>query len=118
RPNRYEAGQDSIFDTPGFVILIALGVGALCGLWNGLLVAFFDIQPIIATLLLMLSGRGIAQMITEGQSPTFTNDTLAFVGRGTIFGLPFPVYLAAAALIIVTLLVRRTALGIMIESGG
>lgn len=116
--NRYEAGQESIFYTPGFVILIALGVGALCGLWNGLLVAFFDIQPIIATLILMISGRGIAQMITEGQSPTFTNDTLAFVGRGTIFGLPFPIYLAAAALIIVTLIVRRTAIGMMIESVG
>lgn len=116
--NRYEAGQENILYTPGFVILIALGVGALCGLWNGLLVAFFDIQPIIATLILMISGRGIAQMITEGQSPTFTNETLAFVGRGTIFGLPFPVYLAAAALIIVTLFVRRTAIGMMIESVG
>ena len=42
--NRHEAGQENILYTPGFVILIALGVGALCGLWNGLLVAFFDIS--------------------------------------------------------------------------
>ncbi len=116
--NRYERGADSIFYTPGFVIAIAIGVGALCGLWNGILVAFFDIQPIVATLILMIAGRGIAQMITEGQSPTFTNDTLAFIGRGTIFGLPFPIYMSVAILIVVYLLVRRTAIGMMIESVG
>lgn len=116
--NRYEAGSDNILYRPGFVILIALGAGALCGLWNGFLVAFFDIQPIIATLILMISGRGVAQMITEGQSPTFTNEALAFIGRGTIFGVPFPIYLAAAVLLIVTIAVRQTAIGMMIESVG
>lgn len=116
--NRHESGSDNILYTPGFVIAIAIGVGALCGLCNGILIAIFDIQPIIATLILMISGRGIAQMITDGQSPTFTNETLAFVGRGTIFGLPFPIYLSAAVLLIVYLLVRRTAIGLMIESVG
>jgi simple sugar transport system permease protein len=116
--NRYERGSDNVLYTPGFVILIAIGVGALCGLWNGILVAFFDIQPIIATLILMIAGRGIAQMITEGQSPTFTNETLAFVGRGVIFGIPFPVYLALFVLLVVYLLVRRTAIGLLIESVG
>jgi ribose/xylose/arabinose/galactoside ABC-type transport system permease subunit len=115
---RYEGGSDNILYTPGFVILIAIGVGALCGLWNGILVAYFDIQPIVATLILMIAGRGIAQMITEGQSPTFTNETLAFIGRGTIFGLPFPIYLSVAVLLGVYLFVRRTALGMMIESVG
>lgn len=116
--NRYENGATEFYYTPMFVILIAIGAGALCGLWNGILVAFFDIQPIIATLILMISGRGIAQMITKGQSPTFTNETLAFVGRGVIFGMPFPVYLYLAALLIIILLVRRTALGLLIESVG
>ncbi len=116
--NRYENGSDNILYRPGFVILIAVGVGALCGLWNGILVAFFDIQPIIATLILMISGRGIAQMITDGQSPTFQNETLAFVGRGTIFGVPFPIYLAVAVLLFVYVVVRRTAIGMMIESVG
>lgn len=116
--NRHEGGSDSIFYTPGFVILIAIGVGALCGLWNGILVAFFDIQPIIATMILMISGRGIAQLVTEGQSPTFTNDTLAFIGRGVIWGVPFPIYLSVIVLMAVYLLVRRTAIGMMIESVG
>lgn len=116
--NRYEDGSDNILYTPGFVILIAIGVGALCGLWNGILVALFDIQPIIATLILMIAGRGIAQMVTEGQSPTFTDETLAFIGRGVIWGVPFPIYLSLAVLVVVTLMVRRTAIGLLIESVG
>ncbi|GAB5426471.1 MAG: ABC transporter permease [Crocinitomicaceae bacterium] len=114
----YEAGATEFYYQPAFVIIISIFVGALCGLWNGVLVAFLDLQPIIATLILMVAGRGIAQMITGGQSPTFTDDTLAFVGRGVVFGIPFPIYIAIAVLIIVTLLVRRTALGLLIESVG
>ena len=115
---RYENGATEFYYTPGFVILIAIGVGALCGLWNGILVALLNIQPIIATLILMVAGRGVAQMLTKGQSPTFTNETLAFVGRGVIFGVPFPIYLAIVVLVIMYLLVRWTALGLLIESVG
>ncbi len=114
----YEGGAAEFYFQPGFVIMITIAVGALCGLWNGVLVAFLDLQPIIATLILMVAGRGIAQMITGGQSPTFTNDALAFVGRGVLFGIPFPIYVAFGALIVVMLLVRRTALGLFIESVG
>src|SRR5206468_2761531 len=47
------------------VLGAALGVGLVCGLWNGILVAVLGIQPIVATLILMVAGRGIAQLITE-----------------------------------------------------
>ena len=114
----YEAGATEFYYQPGFVIVITIAVGAICGLWNGILVAFLDLQPIIATLILMVAGRGIAQLITNGQSPTFTNETLAFVGRGVVFGVPFPIFIAIAVLIVVTLLVRRSALGLLIESVG
>jgi simple sugar transport system permease protein len=116
--NRHESGATSIIYTPAFVIAIAIGAGALCGLWNGILVAILDIQPIIATLILMVAGRGIAQMITEGQSPTFTNASLAFIGRGTPLGIPFPIYLTLGLLALVYALVRWTALGLLIESVG
>lgn len=115
---QYEAGATEFYYQPGFVILITLVVGLICGLWNGILVAFLDLQPIIATLILMVAGRGVAQLITGGQSPTFTNDSLAFIGRGVVFGVPFPIYLAVAVLILVVVLVRRTALGLLIESVG
>jgi galactofuranose transport system permease protein len=116
--NQYEDGATAFYVQPGFVILITIAIGALCGLWNGILVAFLELQPIIATLILMVAGRGVAQLITSGQSPTFTNETLAFIGRGVVLGVPFPIYIAIAVLIAVTLLVRRSALGLFIESVG
>ncbi len=100
------------------VFLISIGAGALCGLWNGFLVAFLEIQPIVATLILMVAGRGIAQMITGATIATFQNQGLAFLGVGYILGLPSAIYIALAALILVYVLVRRTALGMMIESVG
>lgn len=108
-----------IHDYPLPVVLLAsLGVAMLCGLWNGLLVAVFDIQPIIATLILMVVGRGIAQMITGGQIAVFNNAALIFIGSGVLFGIPFPIFISLAVLLLIYLLVRRTALGLLIESVG
>jgi len=100
------------------VILISIGVGVLCGLWNGILVAYFKIQPIVATLILMISGRGIAQLITDGQIAIFNNEALQYVGTGVLFGLPVPIFISIAIFIIIYLLVRRTAIGVLLESVG
>jgi simple sugar transport system permease protein len=116
--NQYEAGSTAFYVQPGFAIIIALLVGALCGLFNGVMVAYMDLQPFIATLILMVAGRGVAQLITGGQSPTFTNEALAFFGRGVVGGMPVPILFSIIVLIVVMLLVRRTALGLMIESVG
>ena len=104
--------------SPVLAIVISIGVGAVCGLWNGLLVAYVGIQPIVATLILMVSGRGIAQLITGGQIAIFNDPTLAFVGTGTILGIPFPIYIMIAVFIVTLLFVRRTAIGLLIESVG
>ncbi|AOR62878.1 galactofuranose ABC transporter, ATP-binding protein YtfT [Pectobacterium wasabiae] len=100
------------------VLLTALLVGALCGLWNGFLVAVLQIQPIVATLMLMVAGRGIAQLITEGQIITFDNAGLATLGSGTLFYLPMPVIIACVMLLSLWALTRKTALGLFIESVG
>ncbi|WP_233969126.1 galactofuranose ABC transporter, ATP-binding protein YtfT [Pectobacterium polaris] len=100
------------------VLLIALLVGALCGLWNGFLVAVLQIQPIVATLMLMVAGRGIAQLITEGQIITFDNAGLAKLGSGSLFYLPMPVIIASVMLLALWILTRKTALGLFIESVG
>lgn len=100
------------------VIFVALGVGLACGLWNGLLVAVLDIQPIIATLILMVAGRGIAQLITEGVILTFNNESFAAVGSGSFAGVPIPILIWVGAAILAGLLVRRTALGFLIEATG
>ena len=96
----------------------ALGVGLACGLWNGILVALLRIQPIVATLILMVAGRGIAQLVTEGRILTFTDDSLIFLGAGALLGLPVPVWIWLAVGTLVALGVRRTALGLLIESIG
>ncbi|SFE23446.1 ABC transporter permease [Roseivivax sediminis] len=99
-------------------LAVALAAGLLAGLWNGTLVAVFGIQPIVATLILMTAGRGVAQLITEGRILTFTHDGFAFFGSGAILGLPAPAVIWVLAAILFTLLVRRTALGLLIESIG
>jgi galactofuranose transport system permease protein len=96
----------------------ALGVGMLCGLWNGFLVAVLRIQPIVATLILMVAGRGIAQLITEGRIVTFSSPSLAWFGNGSVLGIPAPVAITMGMLLLTLLLVRGTALGVLIEAIG
>ncbi|MGY4069873.1 galactofuranose ABC transporter, ATP-binding protein YtfT [Aeromonas caviae] len=100
------------------IFAAVIGVGLLCGLWNGLLVAVFKIQPIVATLILMVAGRGIAQLITEGQIITFNNDSLAWIGSGSLFYLPTPVIITLGMALLLWLLTKRTALGLFIEAVG
>jgi galactofuranose transport system permease protein len=103
---------------PGLAIAIALVISVLAGAWNGLLVAGVGIQPIIATLVLMVAGRGIAQLITEGQIINFLDPTMVYLGNGHLFALPFTLTLVLVMLVLTLLLVRRTALGLFIESVG
>ncbi|WP_047454803.1 ABC transporter permease [Rhizobium rhizogenes] len=102
----------------GYTLMLTIGVGIACGLWNGFLVAVLGIQPIIATLVLMVAGRGIAQLITEGVILTFNNDGLIFFGSGSFAWLPMPVVVWLAVGLAVILLVRRTALGMLVEAIG
>src|SRR5216684_6245828 len=96
----------------------ALGVGLLCGLWNGFLVAVLRIQPIVATLILMVAGRGIAQLITEGRIVTFSSPDLVWLGNGSVLGLPVPVVIIVGMLILTGAVVRWSALGLLIEATG
>jgi simple sugar transport system permease protein len=100
------------------VIAISLGVSLLAGLWNGYLVGFLKIPPIVATLILMVSGRGIAQLLTGGQIITFESNALEFVGRGTLFGLPFTITLTLGVFLLLTLLKEKTASGLFIQATG
>ncbi len=103
------------------VLVIALGASLLCGLWNGFLVAALDIQPIIATLILMTSGRGIGLMINllyGGTNPSFTSPFLQGLSVGHLSLVPTRLVLFAVIFFVLWLLVRRTAFGLLLESVG
>jgi len=99
------------------VILVTLIVSTVCGLWNGLLVAYGRIQAMVATLILMIAGRGIAQLITNGVRIQIFYDPYAFIGNGWIV-LPFPLYIVTFVFLVAWLITRRTSIGMFIESVG
>jgi len=100
------------------VVAASLGVALLAGAWNGLLVGAFNVQPIVATLILMVAGRGAAQLITGGQIITFTDPRLTYVGNGSFLGFPFPVLLSLGMLGVTIVLTRKSAVGLFIEAVG
>lgn len=104
--------------SPAVAMIAALGVALLCGAWNGLLVAGFGIQPIVATLILMVAGRGIAQLISDGQILNFTDPALVYLGNGHLLGLPFTLTLVLFMLGLTIWLTRASAIGLFIESIG
>jgi galactofuranose transport system permease protein len=100
------------------VFLVPVVIAAICGLWNGLLVAYGKIQPMVATLILMIAGRGIAQLVTNAIKIIIYNGTFLNLGNGWLFLFPFALYIAAFVFAIAWLLTRKTSLGMFIESVG
>jgi simple sugar transport system permease protein len=99
-------------------VVLALGLSLLLGAWNGILVARIGIQPIIATLILMVAGRGVAQLITSGKIITVNSPPYKLIGGGYWLGLPFAVIVVIVVGAGTALLVRRTALGLLLEAVG
>lgn len=117
---RLQAGDG---DAPGLfplfaAIVVAVAAAAACGLWNGLLVTKVGMQPIIATLILMVAGRGIAQLVGDGQILTVYYAPYAYLGNGFLLGLPFALFVVAAVFVLLQLLLRRTALGLFVRATG
>jgi simple sugar transport system permease protein len=100
------------------VIGISLGAALLAGAWNGMLVGYFRVPPIVATLILMVSGRGIAQLMTDGQIITFDNAAFEYIGRGAFLGLPFTITITVIVFGFLLFLQKRTAMGLFIEATG
>jgi simple sugar transport system permease protein len=103
---------------PALVIAVTVAAGLACGLWNGLLVAALGIQPIIATLILMVAGRGIAQLINGGRIPTFRSDFFSFISTGSIWVIPTRLFLVVFVAVVLWAVLRRTAYGLFVEAVG
>jgi simple sugar transport system permease protein/ribose transport system permease protein len=86
-------------------------VAAAFGLLNGSLVAWLKLQPIIATLVLFIAGRGIAQVVTGGNLQTFRNPAFQYIGMGRPLGVPFQVILMLAVVALAAWVMRVTVFG-------
>jgi galactofuranose transport system permease protein len=95
--------------------VLAAGVG---GLFNGVLVTRFGIQPIIATLVLYIAGRGIGQVLTNGNLQSFRNPTFEYIAYGRPLGIPFQVILMAVIVALAAWLMRYTVFGRYIVAVG
>ncbi|MDI9519659.1 MAG: ABC transporter permease [Bacillota bacterium] len=115
-----------VYTTPGdytvqpyyLVILLPLLTCTLMGLFNGVLIGKLKLQPIIATLILMVGGRGIAQIVTNGKQFTTQYTPFKFIGNGSFLGLPLPILITLVVVLTVVLFVRRTSFGMFVESVG
>lgn len=99
-------------------LCLALALSGALGAVNGVLVSVVGLQPFIATLVMMLAGRGVAKVITSGQNTAASNDPYRWIANGYLIGLPVVFLIAIAIVVVVALVVRRSALGLMIEAIG
>ncbi len=99
-------------------VTIAILVGAVCGAWNGFMVAKLKVQPMVATMILLTAGRGIAQLIADGKIVTITSDAYYKISGGYFLGLPIPMYIALGVIILFLLLTKCTAFGMQVEAIG
>ncbi len=111
-------GADAGLGAAGKAVLLSLAIGLVLGLINGILVAFVGLQPFISTLVMMLAGRGLAKVITDGQNTVADNSQFRWISNGYVFGLPVVFFIALTLVLVVGLVIRRTALGLLIESIG
>lgn len=100
------------------VVLTGMAAAAVLGAVNGYLVGHLRIQPIVATLVVMITARGIAQMVTSGRLYTVENDSVVWLGRGSILGLPVMAWVMLVVVVVASWVARRTVLGRRIVAVG
>lgn len=98
-------------DAAGLGIVAGIVVGALAGLVNGLLVTYGRINAVIVTLGTMAIFRGIAFIMSNGQSISIFNDAFRWIGTGRIFGLPVPLWVLVAVAIGFYIFMHKSIVG-------
>ncbi|WP_433584955.1 ABC transporter permease [Microbacterium hydrocarbonoxydans] len=112
------AGDSTSIGVALAAVGLSLLITGILGAVNGILVAYVGLQPFIATLVLMLAGRGVAKVITGGQNTAASNDPFRWIANGFVIGIPVVFILAVLIVVLVAWVVRRSALGLMIEAIG
>ena len=100
-------------------IVVPILVAGVFGLFNGVLVTQFNIQPIVATLVLFLGGRGIAGALLHGKLREFNNPTFEFIGQGRVLGIPVQVFMMVVVVGVAAWAMRATSFGrYVLATGG
>ena len=104
----------------GIAMLLALIIGTAFGLFSGILVTKGRLQPFIATLITMTAFRGITMIFMNGKPISGLGGSflLKFVGKGSLFGIPFPVILFIAVFAIFMFVLEKTTFGRRIYATG
>ncbi|MFD5828524.1 ABC transporter permease [Lentzea sp. NPDC060358] len=103
---------------PLVAIVMALVVGVLAGAFNGFLVARVGIQPIVATLALLVGGRGLALVIADGQLVQLQDRSFLELGTGDVAGIPISVLVAGLLALVVAAVMNRTTFGRQVVAVG
>nr|MCR5626355.1 ABC transporter permease [Lachnospiraceae bacterium] len=98
-------------------VLAAFAMGALCGAFNGTLVAYLGIQPMVATLILFSAARAIGLLLCNDLIVYVRNDSFGFFG-GFMGPIPTPIVMAAVCIAIVAIVLSKTSMGMYIQSVG
>ena len=113
--------RPEVVTTP-FILAFLVGVlvAMLCGAFNGVMVAVFKVQPMVATLILYTAGRSIAAWINNNALPIIPTDSGFGVFGGFIPGIPIPtpVFIAIACIVVIFLVLKFTSLGLYVQSVG
>ncbi|WP_374207761.1 ABC transporter permease [Streptomyces sp. XM4193] len=95
---------------PWLALLVAIVGGVAVGVLNGSLVAFIGVQPIVATLALMVGAKGLALVLLP-QLRDVRDEGMLSLGSGDLLGIPYPALIALALVLVVGFTVRRTTFG-------
>jgi galactofuranose transport system permease protein len=96
---------------PWIAVAIGIAAGVVVGALNGTMVAVFGIQPIIATLGVLVAGRAVALVLADGRLVEIFDPTLQSLGNGTLAGIPVTVLIVATLAVIVGVTVRWSVFG-------
>ena len=95
-----------------------IAVAGALGYFNGWFITRFQVQPIVGTLILFIAGRGVAQVLTNGNLQAFKNPAFQFIGLGRVLGAPIQTLIMLALVAAAAWILRRTLLGRQILAVG
>lgn len=100
------------------IVIVTILVCSLVGVFNGVIIAYVGVQPIIITLAMMIAGRGIAQVLTDGYLVSFSHPAFEALGKGKVMSIPAPVIVMIAVSLVIFIVVRYMIFGRYVEAIG